>query len=199
MKSIVDFIVSIILILVLLPVFIVVSLLVFLKLGAPVIFSQKRPGKNGKTFKMYKFRSMTNEKDENGQLLPKEKRLTSFGKKLRSTSLDELPELFNVLKGDMSIVGPRPLRIEYLPYYSPEQARRHEVKSGITGWAQINGRNVLSWEERFQLDVWYVDNVSFILDLKIIFKTIWKVIKREGVNSNDEKLMQPFKEAKLNG
>jgi len=142
---------------------------------------------------------MTNARDEKGNLLPNEQRLTRFGKFLRKTSLDELPELINVLKGDMSLVGPRPLRVEYLKHYSLEQARRHDVKPGITGWAQINGRNAISWEEKFKLDVWYVDHQSFWLDIKILWKTFYKVVKREGINATDNEFIQPFKEAELNG
>ncbi|CUU11124.1 MAG: sugar transferase [Armatimonadetes bacterium] len=159
----------------------VIALLVRLKLGAPVLFKQVRPGLHGKPFTLYKFRTMTNARDSRGRLLPDEQRLTPFGAWLRSTSLDELPELWNVIKGDMSLVGPRPLLMEYLDRYTPEQARRHEVKPGITGWAQINGRNALSWEEKFKLDVWYVDNWNLWLDFKILLKTILIVLRREGV------------------
>jgi len=165
-------------------------------MGYPVIFKQKRPGLNGKTFNFYKFRTMTNEKDENGNLLADKDRLTSFGKFLRKTSLDELPSLWNVLKGDMSLVGPRPLLMEYLPLYSDKQMRRHEVKPGITGWAQINGRNAISWEEKFKLDIWYVDNQSFWFDIKIIFLTIWKVLKREGISHSGFATMEKFKGSK---
>lgn len=165
------------------PIWIVVAILVRWKLGAPVIYSQPRPGLNGKIFNIKKFRTMTNETDENGVLLPNEMRKTKFGSLLRSTSLDELPELINVLKGEMSLVGPRPLRVEYLPRYSKEQARRHDVPPGVTGWAQVRGRNNLTWEEKFKLDVWYVDNRSLWLDLKIILMTIYKVVKREGADN----------------
>lgn len=151
-------------------------------MGQPVLFRQKRPGLNGKPFDLLKFRTMTEDRDEKGDLLPDRSRLTRLSRLVRSTSLDELPELFNVLKGDMSLVGPRPLLMRYLERYTPEQMRRHEVKPGITGWAQVNGRNALTWEEKFKLDVWYVDNQSFWLDLKIIALTIWKLIKREGIN-----------------
>lgn len=199
LKRIIDIIVSFFAFAFLLIPLTIVSLLVYLNLGWPVLFTQKRPGKKGKLFKMYKFRTMTNDRDSNGNLLPNEVRLTKFGKFLRRSSLDELPELINVFKGEMSIVGPRPLRSEYLSYYSPEQARRHEVKPGITGWAQINGRNAISWEEKFKLDVWYVDNQSFWLDLKIIWLTFFKVLKREGVNSAEDKFVEPFRGAKLNG
>lgn len=192
-KRLLDIILSLIAIIVLSPVFIIVAILVKIKLGSPVIFTQKRPGLNEKIFKMYKFRSMTDQKDENGNLLPDEVRLTSFGKKLRSTSLDELPELFNILKGDMSIVGPRPLLVKYLPLYNKHQARRHEVRPGFTGLAQVNGRNAISWIQKFDLDVQYVDEVSFLKDLKIVFKTISVVLKKEGINSNTSATMEEFK------
>jgi lipopolysaccharide/colanic/teichoic acid biosynthesis glycosyltransferase len=162
------------------------------KLGSPVLFCQVRPGFNGKPFKMIKFRTMTNERDSDGNLLPDSQRLTSFGRFLRVTSLDELPELWNVLKGDMSLVGPRPLLMEYLPLYTEEQARRHEVRPGITGWAQVNGRNAISWEEKFKLDVWYVDNQSFFLDGRILALTILKVIKRDGISAQGEVTMTKF-------
>ena len=162
------------------------------KLGSPVFFTQVRPGMHGKPFKMVKFRSMTSERGPDGELLPDAVRLTPFGRFLRATSLDELPELWNVLKGDMSLVGPRPLLMEYLPLYSPEQARRHEVLPGITGWAQINGRNAIDWDTKFNLDIWYVDNRGFLLDLKIIFLTIKKVIKRDGINSAEDIPMPMF-------
>src|SRR5690625_1992529 len=175
------------------PVLLVVMLLVRIKLGSPIFFTQVRPGLHGKPFKMVKFRTMTDERDANGELLPNEQRMTRFGNLLRSTSLDELPELWNVLKGDMSLVGPRPLLMEYLPLYNKEQARRHNVRPGITGWAQVNGRNAISWEERFKLDVWYVDNQSFLLDLKIICLTILKVVKSEGVNKKEGLTMEKFR------
>lgn len=162
------------------------------KLGSPVFFHQLRPGLGGKPFQMVKFRSMTNVLSPDGRLLPDRDRMTAFGNFLRSTSLDELPELWNVLKGDMSIVGPRPLLMEYLPLYSPEQARRHKVRPGVTGWAQVNGRNALSWEDKFKLDVWYVDNQSFWLDLKIICVTIKKVVMREGISAAGEVTMTKF-------
>ncbi len=162
-------------------------------IGAPVFFTQVRPGLNGRAFKMIKFRTMTNDRDSTGALLPDSVRLTPFGRFLRSTSLDELPEIWNVLKGDMSLVGPRPLLMEYLPLYSPEQTRRHEVRPGITGWAQINGRNALSWEEKFQLDVWYVDNQSFWLDLKILFLTVKKVLARDDISAAGEATMPVFR------
>jgi sugar transferase EpsL len=177
---------------------IILAILIVTKLGRPIVFKQQRPGFKGKIFKIHKFRTMTNECDASGNLLPKEMRLTPFGKKLRRSSLDELPEFYNVLKGDMSIVGPRPLRVEYMPYYSPEQARRHEVKPGITGWAQINGRNAISWEDKFKFDVWYVDNHSFMLDLKILLLTVWRTVKQEGINQSPQTTMEPFKGIKLN-
>jgi sugar transferase EpsL len=162
------------------------------KHGAPVLFRQTRPGMGGKPFLMYKFRTMTDQRDTAGNLLPDEKRLTRFGKFLRSTSLDELPELINVLKGEMSLVGPRPLLMEYLGRYSPEQARRHEVRPGITGWAQVNGRNAISWEEKFKLDVWYVDNRSLWLDIKILWMTFVKVFKREGISQEGQATAEKF-------
>jgi lipopolysaccharide/colanic/teichoic acid biosynthesis glycosyltransferase len=161
--------------------------------GAPVLFSQIRPGLNGQPFRMYKFRTMTDNCDANGALLSDEERLVPFGRWLRSTSLDELPEFWNVLRGEMSLVGPRPLLMEYLPHYSPEQARRHHTRPGITGWAQVNGRNAISWEDKFNLDVWYVDNRSFWLDLKILWLTFLKVTKREGISAQGEATMTPFK------
>lgn len=191
-----DFILSLIAIIVLSPIFLIVALLVKIKLGSPVIFKQQRPGLNEKIFTMYKFRTMTDERDENGELLPNSVRLTKFGRLLRSTSLDELPELFNILKGDMSIVGPRPLLVQYLPLYNDHQKRRHEVRPGLTGLAQVNGRNAISWEEKFDLDVQYVDNVSFFGDWKIIFLTIKKVFAREGINSQTSATMEPFKGSK---
>lgn len=175
------------------PLVIIITLLLISNLGRSVIFKQKRPGLHGQPFEFYKFRTMTNEKDQNGNLLPDELRLTSFGSWLRSTSLDELPSLINVLKGDMNLVGPRPLLMEYLPLYNSHQARRHAVKPGITGWAQVNGRNLLSWEEKFDLDVWYVDNRSLLLDIKILILTVWKVIKREGISANNHATMELFR------
>lgn len=174
-----------------LPLFVLVCL-VRIKLGCPVFFTQIRPGLNGKPFKMIKFRTMTDARGADCRLLPDSERLTPFGSFLRSSSLDELPELWNVLKGDMSLVGPRPLLMEYLPLYSAEQARRHEVRPGITGWAQVNGRNALSWEEKFQLDVWYVDNHSLWLDLKILWMTLKKVILRDGISAAGEATMSRF-------
>ncbi|AEB81199.1 sugar transferase [Streptococcus suis] len=192
-KRLIDFTLSLIAIILLSPVIILVSVLVYFKLGSPVLFKQERPGKNEKIFKMYKFRTMTDEKDEKGELLPDSVRLTAFGKWLRSTSLDELPELFNILKGDMSIVGPRPLLSKYLPLYSEEQARRHEVRPGLTGYAQANGRNSLNWEEKFVMDVEYVDNISFKGDVKIIFQTVIAVFKRSGISSAESVTMEEFK------
>jgi len=192
-KRVFDILISGIALILLSPLFFVLYILVKKKIGTPVFFMQDRVGKNERIFKMYKFRSMTNEKDDKGQLLSDEKRLTSFGKILRSTSLDELPELWNILKGDMSIVGPRPLLVLYLSLYSDNQKRRHEVRPGLTGLAQINGRNLTNWQQRFKLDVQYVDTYSFFGDLLIILKTISKVIKREGISSNDSETMEPFK------
>jgi lipopolysaccharide/colanic/teichoic acid biosynthesis glycosyltransferase len=175
------------------PLMIIISILVAVFLGLPIFFHQKRPGLHGKIFKLYKFRTMNEKRDENNHLLPDEKRLTKFGHFLRTTSLDELPELFNILKGDMSIVGPRPLLISYLPLYNQHQMRRHDVLPGLTGWAQINGRNTLTWEEKFDLDVWYVDHWTFGLDLKIIAQTIIKVIKREGISQPGQATSEPFR------
>jgi len=188
-----DFVLSLGAIIILSPILLLIALLVRIKLGSPVIFKQQRPGMNEKIFTLYKFRTMTDERDEKGELLPDEMRLTDFGKFLRASSLDELPELFNILKGDMSIVGPRPLLIEYLPLYNAHQRRRHEVRPGLTGWAQVNGRNAISWEEKFNYDVEYVDNLSFFLDVKIIFLTIMKVLKREGINQEGRATMEPFR------
>jgi sugar transferase EpsL len=191
LKRVFDIIVAISSLLILLPVLAVVAVAIYVKMGRPIIFSQIRPGIHGAPFKMFKFRTMLQSTDKTGALLSDEMRLTRFGKFLRSTSLDELPELWNVLKGDMSLVGPRPLLMEYLPLYSAEQARRHEVKPGITGWAQVNGRNALSWDEKFVLDVWYVDNQTFFLDAKILCKTILKVLSREGIGNGVQPTM-PF-------
>lgn len=188
-----DFILSLIGLIVLSPVMLSIAILIKVKLGSPVFFTQNRPGLNNKIFKMYKFRTMTNERDEKGQLLPDEVRLTKFGKYLRSTSLDELPELINIIKGDMSIIGPRPLLVQYLPLYNEHQKRRHEVRPGLSGLAQVNGRNAINWEEKFDLDVEYVDNVSFLLDWKIIFLTLKKVSVREGISSETSVTMEPFK------
>lgn len=174
------------------PVMGVTAVLVAVKLGRPVLFTQKRPGYQEKIFRMYKFRSMTDERDKDGNLLPDEVRLTPFGEKLRSTSLDELPELLNILKGDMSLVGPRPLLVQYLPLYNKRQHRRHDVRPGITGLAQINGRNSISWEEKFEYDVQYVENLSFKGDIKILFDTVFKVLKKEGINSENSTTMEDF-------
>ncbi|WP_263624187.1 sugar transferase [Cytobacillus kochii] len=193
LKRPMDFILSLIAIIVLSPVFLIVAVLVRTKLGSPVLFKQKRPGLNEEVFLMYKFRTMTDERDDKGELLPDSVRLTKFGKLLRSTSLDELPELFNILKGNMSIIGPRPLLVQYLPLYNNHQKRRHEVRPGLSGLAQVSGRNAISWEDKFNLDVEYVENVSFIKDWKIIFLTIKKVFVREGINSETAATIEPFK------
>ena len=192
MKRLFDVVVSACALLVLALPLLVVIWMVRRKLGSPVFFTQVRPGMHGKPFKMVKFRSMTSERGTDGELLPDAVRLTPFGRFLRSTSLDELPELWNVLKGDMSMVGPRPLLMEYLPLYSPEQARRHEVRPGITGWAQVNGRNAISWEDKFKLDVWYVDHCSLWLDIKILWLTVKKVLVREGISAAGEATMGKF-------
>lgn len=188
-----DFILSLLAIIILSPVMLVVAILVRIKLGSPIIFKQKRPGLNEKIFTLYKFRTMTDEGDKFGELLPDEIRLTKFGKVLRSTSLDELPELFNIIKGDMSIVGPRPLLVQYLLLYNEHQKKRHNVRPGLSGWAQVNGRNAISWEDKFNLDVKYVNNLSFLLDWKIIFLTLKKVFVREGINREGEATMGQFK------
>lgn len=192
-KRILDFILSLTALIILSPVLLIVALLVRTKLGSPVIFKQERPGLNEKIFTLYKFRTMTDAKDESGNLLPDEIRLTKFGKMLRSTSLDELPELFNIFKGDMSIVGPRPLLVRYLPLYNNRQKHRHDVRPGFTGWAQCNGRNAISWEEKFELDLYYVKHVSFFMDLKIILKTLKTVLLREGISSDTSVTMEEFK------
>lgn len=191
-----DFILSLIAIIILSPLLLVVAILVRIKLGKPVIFKQQRPGKNEKIFTLYKFRTMTDKKDENGNLLPDEQRLTKFGKALRSTSLDELPELINILKGDMAIVGPRPLLVEYLSLYNEEQRHRHDVRPGLTGLAQINGRNSISWEEKFKDDIEYVNNITFAQDIKIILKTFVKVFKRDGINQEGNATMRKFEGTK---
>ncbi|RHV70468.1 MULTISPECIES: sugar transferase [Clostridia] len=188
-----DFLCALLACVVLSPVLLVVAILVRVKLGTPVMFSQERPGLNGEIFKLYKFRTMTSETDENGDLLSDEKRLTSFGKKLRSTSLDELPELGCILTGKMNVVGPRPLLKEYLPLYNEHQARRHEVRPGFTGYAQVHGRNSITWEDKFAKDVYYVDHISFLGDWKIIFQTIKTVVKKEGISSQESVTMEPFK------
>jgi sugar transferase EpsL len=192
MKRLIDVFASLSGLLLLSPVLLILCALIYVRLGGPVIFSQRRPGLNGKPFFLLKFRSMTDERDADGVLLPDEHRLTAFGRKLRSTSLDELPSLWCVLKGDLSLVGPRPLLMEYLPLYSPEQARRMDVRPGITGWAQVNGRNAISWEEKFRLDVWYVDNQSLWLDIKILFLTVKKVLVRDGISAEGEVTMPKF-------
>ena len=191
-KRIIDIIGSLAGLIILSPVFLIVSILVYIKLGSPIFFTQERVGKNGKIFKMIKFRTMLDSTNKFGELLDDEERLTPFGKKLRSTSLDELPELINVLKGDMSLVGPRPLLVEYIPLYSKHQFRRHEVKPGITGWAQINGRNSIDWETKFDLDVEDVDKFNLIMDIKILFLTVLKVIKRDGINQEGNATMEKF-------
>lgn len=200
-KRILDFILSLIALIVLSPVLLVIAILVRIKLGSPIIFKQQRPGKDEKIFTLYKFRTMTDKKDENGNLLPDSERLTKFGKVLRSTSLDELPELVNILKGDMSIVGPRPLLVEYLPLYSEEQKHRHDVRPGLTGLAQVSGRNSISWEEKFNDDLEYIKNITFLGDIKIILMTIAKVFKREGIAQEGNATMEKFtgnKEKKIN-
>lgn len=191
-KRFTDFLIAALSIIIFSPLLIILAILVRVKLGGPVIFKQERPGLNGKVFKLYKFRTMTDAKDENGNLLDDEYRLTSFGKKLRSTSLDELPELYNILKGDMSIVGPRPLLVKYLPLYNDEQKRRHDVRPGLTGLAQVSGRNAITWTEKFNKDIEYVDNVSLGLDISIFIKTIYCVLKKEGINSDSAATMEDF-------
>ena len=191
-KRFLDFILSLIAIVLLSPIYLIIAILVRVKLGSPVIFMQERPGKNEKIFSMYKFRSMTSEIDKEGNLLPDEVRLTPFGKKLRATSLDELPELFNILKGDMSFVGPRPLLVKYLPLYSEEQQHRHDVRPGLTGLAQVMGRNALTWEEKFRKDVFYTEHCNFLLDIQIIGKTILLVLKQEGISSDTSVTMEEF-------
>lgn len=192
LKRLQDFCCALAAIIVLSPVMLITAILVRTKLGSPIIFKQERPGLNGKIFTLYKFRTMTDKRDENGELLPDAVRLTKFGKMLRSTSLDELPELFNILNGDMSVVGPRPLLVEYLPRYNAYQARRHEVRPGFTGLAQVNGRNSITWEEKFDWDVQYVDHITFIEDWKIILKTVGTVLKREGISSETSVTMEKF-------
>lgn len=191
-KSLFDKTLALFLIILFSPIYIVVSLLIFFKMGSPILFRQKRPGYKEKIFGIYKFRTMTNEKDKDGNLLPDDKRLVGIGKFIRSTSLDELPQLFNVLKGEMSFVGPRPLLEEYLPLYNEKQKKRHDVKPGITGWAQVNGRNAISWEQKFNYDVWYVDNQSFWLDIKILWLTFLKVVERSDISSNSSSTMEKF-------
>jgi len=191
-KRVIGFVISLIALIVLSPVILIVGILVYIKLGSPIIFKQERPGKDGKIFKMYKFRTMLDSYNKFGEALPDEERLTKFGKILRSTSLDELPELINVIKGDMSLVGPRPLLVEYLELYSDEQKKRHNVRPGITGWAQVNGRNSISWNEKLNLDVEYVKNLSLILDIKILFLTVYKVFKRDGINQEGNATIEKF-------
>ena len=191
-KRILDIISSLLAIIILSPLLAVTAVLVKTKLGSPVLFKQERPGKDEKIFTLMKFRTMTDERDENGELLPDEVRLTKFGKFLRSTSIDELPELLNILKGDMSVIGPRPLLVEYIPRYNEHQHRRHEVRPGLSGWAQVNGRNSISWEEKFDLDVEYVDNYSFAMDVKILFMTVLNVLKKEGISSETSATMEVF-------
>ncbi len=191
-KRLLDLVLVILALLILSPLFMGIAVLVRLKLGSPIFFRQQRPGFKGRPFRMLKFRTMTNDRDANGALLPDEKRLTPFGQFLRSTSLDELPELINVLRGQMSLVGPRPLLMQYLARYTPEQARRHDAKPGVTGWAQINGRNALSWEEKFALDVWYVDHLTLGLDLKILISTARTVLRREGIAQDGHVTMSEF-------
>ena len=193
MKRLFDFLLAAILLILFSPLFMIVSLLIFFKMGQPILFRQLRPGYQEKIFGIYKFRTMSDERAPNGELLPDEKRLTSVGKFIRSTSLDELPQLINVLKGEMSFVGPRPLLSEYLSLYNDEQKRRHNVLPGITGWAQVNGRNAISWEEKFRYDVWYVDHQSFWLDMKILWLTFLKVLKRNDINSSTSATMEKFK------
>jgi len=196
LKRLFDIILGVILIILFLPFYIVVSLLILLKMGRPIFFKQYRPGYREKIFGIYKFRTMTNKKDENGVLLPDEQRLVGVGKFIRSTSLDELPQIFNVLKGEMSFVGPRPLLVEYLPLYNEEQKKRHNVKPGITGWAQVNGRNAISWEQKFAYDVWYVKNQSFLLDMKILWMTFLKVVKRSDISSDTSVTVEKFRGSK---
>ncbi|MEZ9820009.1 sugar transferase [Shewanella sp. 10N.286.45.A1] len=191
-KRLFDFLVALSTLLILSPIIIIVALMIRSRLGSPILFTQNRPGKNGEIFKMYKFRSMLDSVDATGNLLSDSERLTSFGNKLRSTSLDELPGLWNVLKGDMSLVGPRPLLVEYLPLYSTQQAKRHDVRPGITGWAQVNGRNAISWDSKFELDVWYVANQSFWLDIKILLLTVKKVFVREGISADGHVTIEKF-------
>lgn len=197
-KRLLDIILSMLGIIITFPIFLVVGIFVIIFLGRPAIFRQKRPGKDGKIFTLYKFRTMTNKKDKQGNLLSDEKRLTKFGKYLRKTSLDEIPEFFNILKGDMSFIGPRPLLVEYLDYYTEEEMHRHDVRPGLTGLAQVNGRNLLSWEEKFQKDLEYVNNITFINDVKIIFKTVKTVLVREGINQTGNATMKPFYRKKVN-
>lgn len=192
MKRLLDLSLAIVALVIGWPILLGIAVLIRIRLGSPVLFRQIRPGLHGKPFTLFKFRTMTNARDDQGNLLPDSQRLTGFGRFLRSTSLDELPELWNVLKGDMSLVGPRPLLMQYLDRYTPEQARRHEVRPGITGWAQVNGRNAITWEEKFTLDVWYVDNQSLLLDLHILMLTAWKVLRREGISQAENATMAEY-------
>ncbi|MBD74564.1 MAG: sugar transferase [Rickettsiales bacterium] len=192
LKRAIEFILSLSGLIFLMPIYLVIIILVRTNLGSPIFFKKKRPGLNNKVFNIYKFRTMTNDHDHYGNLLPDETRLTKFGRFLRSTSLDELPSLWSVLKGDMSLIGPRPLLVEYLPFFSEKQARRHEVRPGITGWAQVNGRNAISWEEKFELDVWYVDNLSITIDIKILWLTIIRVLFRDGISPDNKDIMPRF-------
>ena len=192
-KRLLDIMISLCALVILSPVLLIVAVLVRVKLGSPVIFCQQRPGYHEKIFNLYKFRSMTDARDENGELLPDEIRLTKFGKVLRATSLDELPELWNILKGDMSLIGPRPLLVKYLPLYNDFQKQRHNVKPGLTGWAQVNGRNAISWEQKFAYDVEYVRNLSFLMDAQIFFKTVKAVLSRSGISSKSSETMEEFK------
>ncbi|MDD5548469.1 MAG: sugar transferase [Sulfurovaceae bacterium] len=193
-KRLFDFTLALFLILLFLPIFIIISFLILITMGRPIFFSQFRPGYKEKIFGIYKFRTMTNDMDGNGELLPDLQRLHGIGKFIRSTSIDELPQLFNVIKGDMSFVGPRPLLVEYLPLYSKKQKKRHDVLPGITGWAQVNGRNAISWEQKFDYDIWYVDNQSFLLDIKILWLTLLKVIKRSDISSKNSVTVEKFGE-----
>jgi undecaprenyl phosphate N,N'-diacetylbacillosamine 1-phosphate transferase len=193
-KRLIDFTLSLIGFIVISPIFIIVWVwLTIANKGAGALFFQERPGKDEKIFKVIKFKTMTDERDASGKLLPDAERLTKAGRFVRSTSLDEIPQLINVIKGDMSLIGPRPLLVQYLPLYNEYQKRRHEVRPGITGWAQVNGRNAISWDQKFEYDIWYVDNISFSLDIKVLFRTIQKVFKREGINSDTSSTMEPFK------
>ena len=196
LKTIFDKLLALFLLILFSPFLIITAILITWKMGRPILFKQKRPGLHGKIFGIYKFRTMTNEKDENGELLPDEQRLVGVGKAIRSLSLDELPQIFNVLKGDMSFVGPRPLLIEYLPLYNDGQKKRHDVKPGITGWAQVNGRNAISWEQKFDYDVWYVEHQSFWLDIKILWLTFLKVVKRSDISSDTAVTMEKFEGTK---
>ncbi|MCR5734043.1 MAG: sugar transferase [Lachnospiraceae bacterium] len=196
LKRFFDILLSLFSIIILSPVYLVLAVLIRIKLGSPVLFHQDRPGYRGEIFHMYKFRSMTDERDEKGELLPDEKRLTPFGKKLRATSLDELPELFCILKGDMSIVGPRPLLVQYLPLYNERQSHRHDVRPGLTGWAQVNGRNSITWEEKFEYDVEYTEKYSFLMDLKILVMTVGNVLKKDGISPEGAETMDYFRGSK---